>query len=492
MRLRQKLLTVFGGLALLALVVTGVTLWVTFQWRDSNDKLQGHYQRSLQLQRVRATAFRAFKEVPDAVSGGDKKARQEFEELLVPAEQDFQIWAGLAHDDEERTQVRQVRAAYDELVRNARAVFDLVDAGRRDEALDTMEGQLEDHDFASFQQLTEEAVGSDRKYREVIRAQTEGSRRTAQLVLAIAAFGTLSLVLLLAAYLASDLFAPLREIEQGLDAVARGDMGRRLKEERADELGAVNLAFNRMVAAIAQREQMAALAAVPAGASETAANGSSWQNAPSRLTLHTLVSRLRARANQLDSGHADGGDDHDAAQQKRALLKQLDQLLRAVARITELGFPLDLNLASTEVRALLYEVLLRFHEELVKRAVSIEVEISPEVGHAVVDRLKLRVALGELVRNALAALPERGGRLEVSAALAAGGTELQIKVTDNGKGVERSLIDRAFAPKIGDGDQLCVGLALTKAIVEQHGGHLAITGEAGQGTRVRIRLPLGE
>jgi len=33
---------------------------------------------------------------------------------------------------------------------------------------------------------------------------------------------------------------------RGLDDVARGDLQRRLEEERADELGAVNRAFNRM------------------------------------------------------------------------------------------------------------------------------------------------------------------------------------------------------------------------------------------------------
>ena len=69
MNLRRKLLTVFGALAVLVLVTAGVTFWVTAQWQTTNDDLEAHYQRSLLLQRVRAATFRAFKEVPDAVTG---------------------------------------------------------------------------------------------------------------------------------------------------------------------------------------------------------------------------------------------------------------------------------------------------------------------------------------------------------------------------------------------------------------------------------------
>jgi signal transduction histidine kinase len=161
--------------------------------------------------------------------------------------------------------------------------------------------------------------------------------------------------------------------------------------------------------------------------------------------------------------------------------------------VTEFGFPLDLNLSRTDIRALLYEVLLRFHDEFAKRAISFEVDIAPEVSYAVVDRLKLREALGEIVRNALAALPERGARLGVRSSINADGTELLIEVADNGTGIEQPLINRAFSTFESTPDNRSgVGLKLTKAIVEQHGGNLAIDSEPGQGTYVQIKLPLRE
>ena len=486
MNLRKKLLTTFSGLALLALATAGVTVWAIAQWHNSEQRLQGHYQRSLLLQRVRAATFRALKELPDAIVGDDPDARQEFEQSLKPAEADFKHWVELADNEAERKQVQQVRNAYETLVKDARATLDLVEANRRQQAFALLEGQLEGKDFVKFEELTEQAVASDQKNRQVIQRQTQNTRQTAQSVLSIAAFGTISLIFLLAAYLSSDLFAPLGEVEQALDDVSKGDLKRRLDEERSDEFGAVARAFNHMVAAISDREQMAGLATV-SDAVAGDGTGEAWQNLPSRVTLHRMVSQLRLRVTQL---HHNNGVEPDN-EEKLALVTQLDLLLQAIARIADFGFPLDLNLARTDVRSLIYEVLQRFQSELIERAVSIDLDISPEVSYAEVDRLKLREVLSELVRNALAALPDRGGRIGVRTSIAADGTELRIEVADDGKGIEQPLSEVTLNKTIATtpGQRAGVGLTLTQAIVEQHGGKLTIDSEPGQGTYVQIQLP---
>jgi two-component system, OmpR family, sensor kinase len=498
MNLRRKLFTVFGGLALLALSTAGVTLWSIARWQATEQDLQNHYQRSLLLQRVRAATFRATREVSDALLDGDPDAAAEFEAALEPVEPDFQRWVELATTEEEKQQVEQVRAAYQALIQDSQTVFRLLAAGQKAEALQLAEGKLEEQDFRRFEELTEQAVASDQQYRQVVRDRTQNTRQTAQLVLAIAAVGILSLILLLAAYLASDLFAPLRETEQALDDVARGDMQRRLDADRQDELGAIHRAFNRMIEAIAQRGRLMGLAAVPSDSNQIAGDGhssgtnsSTWQNTPSRLMLHTLVSQLRSRVTQLHHYQNGNGNSTVAVNQKQEVIEQLDQLLQAVSRVTEFGFPLDLNLANTDIRALLYEVLLRFHEEFVQRHVSYELQIAPEVNYAFVDRLKLREALGELVRNALAALPEQGGRIGVRASLTSDRTELLIEVADDGKGTEPLLINQAFEMRnIARDQRPNIGLKLTRAIVEQHGGQLLIDTEPNQGAYVQIRLPL--
>ncbi len=104
--------------------------------------------------------------------------------------------------------------------------------------------------------------------------------------------------------------------------------------------------------------------------------------------------------------------------------------------MTEFGFSLDLSLPYTDVRALLYWVFMRFQDEFVERVVSIELEITPEADHAIVDRLKLREVVGEPLRNALAALPEYGGRLGLRSRLSKDGIYLLVEVADEGGAAE--------------------------------------------------------
>jgi len=373
-----------------------------------------------------------------------------------------------------------------------------------DEAFDLMENQVEVNNFDPFEALTGAAVESDRANRLQIGVQIAATMRTAQTVLALAAFGVVTLVLLLAAYLTSDLFGPLREVRRALIGAARGDLGQRLDEERSDELGQVNRAFNQMAERIGRRQQGVAFADVPIGGDgaeglssdgrgddvENGRHGAGgWRDTPSRVTLHRMVGELRARVVGLRG--EDGVDGPPLGERQRELGAELDRLSQAVVRLAEFGLPLDLDLGRTDVRSLLYDVPLRFHGELAERGVSLELLIAPEVRDAVVDRGRLREALAELLRNGLAALPERGGRLGLRASIVEDGTTLRLEVADDGSGAEPAIVDAAFEPFSGaHRDKPGVGLALARAVIEQHGGRLRIDSVPDEGTLVQVDLPL--
>ncbi|MBA3601083.1 MAG: HAMP domain-containing histidine kinase, partial [Acidobacteria bacterium] len=448
--------------------------------------------RSLLLQRIRASTFRAFKEVPDAVTGDDVDSDQEFEEYIQPAKEDFETWANLAEDEAELQQVRQIREAFNVLEATAKETFALVKQNRMKEAFDLMEGKLEDNDFEIFNRLTAEAVESDRAKREVIRASNENTRRTARIVLAVVAFGTISLTLLLAAYLASDLFKPLEELRKALKRTAEGDYNQELHDSRKDEFGAVNRAFNQMVKTIARREKFA-------GDGEDAEDAELGFNSfTSKMTIHKLVAQMRLRIMELNAElkktDAETSDEKSEAEIRHApdekinlgtLVETLENLSQAIVRVTDFSFPLDITLSKTDVRALLYDTLLRFHDELSRRGVSLELEVDKEIKYATLDHLKIREAVSELIRNALKALPDAGGKLGLRARLE--DTDLLIEVADNGAGADNLSIEDEDLQKQRD---YRTGLKLTKAIVEQHGGKMKINSEMGEGTFVQMSLPL--
>jgi signal transduction histidine kinase len=433
--------------------------------------------------------FRAFKEVPDAVTGDDIDSDEEFAEYIQPAKEDFETWARLAEDDAEREQVRQIREAFDVLEMTAKETFALVHQNRFKEAFDLMEGKLEDNDFENFNRLTAEAVESDRVKREEIRRTNENTRRTARIVLSIVGFGTIALILLLAAYLASDLFKPLKELKQALKRTAEGDYNQELPDSREDEFGEVNRAFNQMVKTIASRVKLT-------GNGENAENAELGFNSfTSKMTIHKLVAQMRLRIMELDSKLNQTktkfveDEKTDAPTDEKinltALVDNLENLSQAIVRVTDFSFPLDITLSKTDVRTLLYDTLLRFHNELSRRGISFELDVDQEIKFAMLDHLKIREAVSELIRNALKALPDAGGKLGLRARLK--DTNLLIEVADNGAGADNLSVDEIDIKERRD---YRTGLKLTKAIVEQHGGKMKINSEAGEGTFVQMFLPL--
>ncbi len=107
------------------------------------------------------------------------------------------------------------------------------------------------------------------------------------------------------------------------------------------------------------------------------------------------------------------------------------------------------------------------------------------------DRVHLRRALENIVRNAVQALPPRGGRVDVRASCTK--EELVITVQDNGCGIAAEDLPRVFDPFFtkGKGERgTGLGLFIARQVVEDHDGRIEIASRPGEGTTVRIFLPL--
>jgi len=477
MTLRRKLLTAFGALALLGLLVVGVTVFAVAQWASTEETLRGHYVRSLRAQEVRAVTFRAFKEIPDALATVDPNARQEFQQALQPLDRVFEQWSALADDPNEQQQVQQVQQAVDALITDAGTVFDLVDQGRRPEAVQLVESVLEDQDFARFEELTAAAVDSDRQQRQALTEQTESIRHSTGLVLAVTAVGVLALTLLIGAYLSGDIFAPLRQLRAALQDLAAGDVDTRVDDQRRDELGEANRAFNRLAEQLSDRDWTGSVGdgAVTDGAG---ANGSS------RDTLDRLLSGLRDDVAELRSTGITTDPTRTAA-----LLTRIDGLTSVITRIADYADTVGLRLSSVEPAALLRDVVDRIDEEVITRRISVQYELDAALGPIRVDRIKMRSTLSELTQNALDALPELGGRLTLRARIIADDT-ISLEVEDNGTGIPTDDLDGLLNRADRDvNPSHRVGLRLATTVVQQHGGRLLLKTRPGGGTLAQVLLP---
>jgi len=111
---------------------------------------------------------------------------------------------------------------------------------------------------------------------------------------------------------------------------------------------------------------------------------------------------------------------------------------------------------------------------------------------ACVDESGIKRCLINLVGNAIDACGDSGGRVQIEAGPAATDGLLALRVRDNGCGMDASAREKIFAPffstKGSKGTGL--GLAVTKKIVEEHGGTIQVQSAPGAGTEFTLLLPV--
>ncbi len=145
---------------------------------------------------------------------------------------------------------------------------------------------------------------------------------------------------------------------------------------------------------------------------------------------------------------------------------------------------LDVNSAVTEVARLLHRIL--------GEDIALHIDLGRGVLGAQADPGMLSQVLLNLAVNARDAMP-RGGTLSIATAVIA--REVCISVNDTGTGIAPEVVPRIFEPffttkDVGRGTGL--GLATAFGIIEQHSGRITVQSEVGQGTLMRVYLPLAQ
>ncbi|MBF5094668.1 response regulator [Azospirillum sp. INR13] len=133
-------------------------------------------------------------------------------------------------------------------------------------------------------------------------------------------------------------------------------------------------------------------------------------------------------------------------------------------------------------------------ERSVRADVALEWDIAPVPMAVAVDSVQLEMAVLNLVLNARDAMPG-GGRIRLAASPGPEPRSVRIEVADTGAGMPPEVIARAFDPFFttkGVGKGTGLGLSMVYGFARQSGGNATIDSRPGEGTRVRIDLPLTE
>jgi two-component system sensor histidine kinase AtoS len=109
------------------------------------------------------------------------------------------------------------------------------------------------------------------------------------------------------------------------------------------------------------------------------------------------------------------------------------------------------------------------------------------------DADKLRRIVINLVGNAMDAMRDAGvasARLDVSMGENLAGTEVWVRIQDNGVGIPAELREKIFSPFVtSKSSGTGLGLPITKKLVEAHGGTIELMSEPGEGTEFVLTIP---
>ena len=105
------------------------------------------------------------------------------------------------------------------------------------------------------------------------------------------------------------------------------------------------------------------------------------------------------------------------------------------------------------------------------------------------DKEKLKIALLNIVINAVEAMEEQAGRLSVS--LQRINNEAKLTISDNGCGISEENISHLFEPYFTQKrNGIGLGLTFTVNILQSHNAKIAVSSQPGIGTTFTINFPI--
>ena len=161
----------------------------------------------------------------------------------------------------------------------------------------------------------------------------------------------------------------------------------------------------------------------------------------------------------------------------------------------------ELDYFPTAIAPLCQSSVTFVKRQALKKEIQLTVDIPSNLPDIVLDERRIRQVLINLLNNAVKFTPE-GGHITLDVKLTTPVSEaedppyLRFSVIDTGIGITPTNIKKLFQPFIQiDGalnrqyEGTGLGLALTKRIVELHGGQVGVTSEVGVGSCFTIDLP---
>ena len=194
--------------------------------------------------------------------------------------------------------------------------------------------------------------------------------------------------------------------------------------------------------------------------------------------------------NRLSQNHASNSDIRDAL---RKIATYVEQVGETINRLRTFLHPGAVAKARFDINTCLQEAVTLFATDASKQGATIDLALVEPPPVVLADRVQITQVLANLIRNAIDAVAEResGIRKVVVRSTMVSENCVEVAVEDTGKGLPRWIGDRVFDPYFTTKpDGLGMGLAISRSIIQNHGGRLRAENRTDQGASFRFTLPV--
>jgi PAS domain S-box-containing protein len=171
--------------------------------------------------------------------------------------------------------------------------------------------------------------------------------------------------------------------------------------------------------------------------------------------------------------------------------QEVRRVTETVARLRDIGRPSrPEGRVPTDLNAVLREVLTLTRQRCEQGHVQVLWNATQGLPPLVVVADRIQQVFLHLVLNAVEAMP-KGGQLRISTVRSEEPAGMQVTLADTGEGIPPETLPLVFDPFYTTRTlNLGLGLYVSRNIVEAHGGHIDVESRPGEGTAVRVWLPL--
>jgi signal transduction histidine kinase len=296
-----------------------------------------------------------------------------------------------------------------------------------------------------------------------------------QLVVAIAL--ALMAMMVLGYFWGRSFINPILALTRGTRALASGRLDERVSIDSADELGQLGLAFNNMADRLVElqedvrkKERQAMFGRIAVG------------------LVHDLSHPIQNIGNSCKLIVKMFDDQEYRESFKRTVERELAQVKRVLDDLRNVARPLPLERFPLDVNKAIAELVESMQTTAETAGLTLDTELVFGPLYIEGDLFALNRVYRNLITNAFQATPPRG---RVTVRTLRQNEQAIIEIADTGTGIPPERLETIFEDFVTTKRRgLGLGLAISKKVVEQLGGTIAVASEVGVGSTFTLRFPL--